>query len=461
MEASMWCFVLGFRDAVVVVVVVLLATGVVLVQADVGTDFWLTFPFDNAVPGLSLELVLVSESDTIVTIAAPYFATIPLTARVPTRVPIPPAAIPLPNLVMTDAVHVSAPDPLMVSAVGAGAGSVGSFRVTPTALLGTDYLVLTYPSDGTVGGSAFAVIATQDATAITVTTTVSTGGIPAFVPVQLQLDRGDTIYVFADGNPGDDLTGSTVVADAPVAVIAANTCAFVPLSSTGFCDQTVEQLAPTTSLGTEVVVVPSAGRTASGDILRIAAVDDGTVLSWDPAVPGAPGVLNARQFAEVAIVEPVHVTANHPIEGARFSLSSVASLPGEPGDASQIEVRPTTDFANRHTFSIDNYGSGGSPAFWADIVTTATGCVLVDGHLVPPGAFAPVGAGPYVTASISVGAGRHVVESDPVSSVSIYGFADWEGNGTTAASQLGAVDCGIFHDGFESGNTTEWSSTTP
>jgi len=333
--------------------------------------------------------------------------------------------------------------------------------VTPTPRLGTEYLVLSYPSDGSVGGSAFAVIATQDMTAVTVTTTVATGGVPAYVPVQLQLDRGDTIYLFADGSPGDDLSGSTVVADAPIAAIAANTCAYVPSPSSGFCDQTVEQLAPTSSLGTEVVVVPSAGRSAVLDRLRVAAVSDGTVLIWNPAVPGAPTMLNAGELVEVSITEPVHVTANQPIEAGRFSLSSDAIVPGEPGDAAQIGVRPTTGFGNKHTFSIDNYGSGGSPEFWADIVTTETGCVLVDGHHLAPDEFLPVGAGPYFAASIAVGAGRHVVESDPVSSVSVYGFADWEGNGTTAASQLGSVDCGVFHDGFESGDSNAWSATIP
>jgi hypothetical protein len=458
----MWRSVFGFRGAVTLVVILLVATGAVRSRADVGTDFWLTYPFDGTLPGLSLELVLLSENDTTVTIAAPYFATIPLVARVPTRVPIPPAAIPLPNLAIGDAVHLGAPDPFMVTAVGAATGSVGAFRVTPTPQLGTSYLVLTYPSDGAIGGSAFAVIATQDGTTITVTTTVNTGGIPANVPVQIVLDGGDTIYVFADGSYGDDLSGSTIVSDLPVAVVAANTCAYIPLPPVGACDQTVEQLAPTSSLGTEVVAVPSAGRSAIADQLRVAAVSDNTVIVWNPAVPGAPISLNAGQVAEVSITEPVQITsAQHPIEVARFSLSSVASGPGQPGDASQIEVRPTTDFANRHTFSIDNYGAGSTPSFWADIVTTNTDCVLLDGHRVPPGAFTIVGVGPFLAASIAVGPGRHVVESDPVSNVAIYGFADWEGNGTTAASQLAPVDCGVFDDGFESGTTGGWSSTVP
>ncbi len=459
----MWRSMQSLRAAVTLVIMFLLVIAAERARADVGTDYWLTFPFDGALPGLSLELVLLSESDTLVTIAAPYFATIPLTARVPTRVPVPPAAIPSPNLAISDAVHVSAPDPFMVTAVGAAAGSVGSFRVTPTPQLGTSYLVLTYPSDGLIGGSAFAIIATQDATAIIVTTTANTGGIPAYVPVQLNLDSGDTVYVFADGNFGDDLSGSTVVADAPVAVIAANTCAWVPFPPLGgSCDQTVEQLAPSSSLGTEYVAVPCSGRSATTDQLRVAAVSDNTVITWNPPLPGAPTTLgSAGDFFEVSITEPIQITADHPIEVARFSLSGWATVPGQPGDAIQIEVRPTTDFAKRHAFAIDNYGTGGTPGYWADIVTTAADCVLLDGHRVPPGAFTSVGAGPFLAASIAVGPGRHVVESDPVSSVAIYGFADWEGNGTTAASQLAPVDCGVFHDGFESGNTDEWSSTVP
>ncbi len=84
---------------------------------------------------------------------------------------------------------------------------------------------------------------------------------------------------------------------------------------------------------------------------------------------------------------------------------------------------------------------------------------MIVGSAAPAQVWSPLAA--FLAASIAVGPGRHVVESDPVSSVAIYGFADWEGNGTTAASQLAPVDCGVFHDGFESGNTDEWSSTVP
>ncbi len=442
-------------------ILVLLVSGAHPVPADVGTEFWLTFPFESTLPDLALDLVLMSEVDTVVTIGSPYFATIPVVAGVATRVPIPPAAVPLPNLTIGDAVHVSAPDPFMVTAVGAGSGSVGSFRIKPESQLGMSYLVVTYPSDGAVGGSAFAVVATQDATTATVTTTVSTVGIPAGVPVQVNLNRGDTIFVLASGSFGDDLTGSSVVADAPVAVFAANTCAYIPLPNPGFCDQTVEQLSPTTRFGTEVVAVPSSGRPAVLDQLRVAAIEDGTVITWDPPQAGAPSLLNAGEVAEVSITEAVHIAASLPIEVARYSISSVATGTGEPGDASQIEVRPTTEFGSRHTFYIDNFGSGGAEEYWAEIVTTGTGCVLLDGQHVPPTFFSPIGAGPFLSASLSVGAGRHVVETDPVAAVTVSGFADWEGNGTTAVGQLVAIDCGLFYDGFESGGTDMWSSTAP
>jgi hypothetical protein len=60
---------------------------------------------------------------------------------------------------------------------------------------------------------------------------------------------------------------------------------------------------------------------------------------------------------------------------------------------------------------------------WLDVVTTAADCVLPDGSSVPHGSFAPVGSGPYLAARLQLGPGRHVVSSDPVSGVTVYGFS--------------------------------------
>jgi hypothetical protein len=57
--------------------------------------------------------------------------------------------------------------------------------------------------------------------------------------------------------------------------------------------------------------------------------------------------------------------------------------------------------------------------------------------------------------------GRHVLSSDPVSGVTVYGFSANEGFGTAATGHLATVDCGLFLDGFESGSTSAWCSVFP
>jgi len=229
----------------------------------------------------------------------------------------------------------------------------------------------------------------------------------------------------------------------------------------GSCDFTVEQLASASTHGTEFVFIPSAGRISVGDQLKALATNETVIFTYDPPVTGAPTQLNVGEFFEFSVTEPVHIQTDGQVQIARFSISSTAGSPGQPGDSFQAEVAPVGKFTNRHTFSIDNYGVGGSPTQRLDVVTTSVNCVFLDGGRVPPSAFVPVGTGAFLAASLEIEPGQHVLESDPVSGVTVYGFADWEGNGTIVIGRAASVDCGLFLDGFESGDTDAWSSVTP
>jgi hypothetical protein len=417
---------------------------------------------------LTLEAIVFSESDTVVTSAAPYASSTPIQARVFSRITLPNDAMVLSGGVIAPAVHLSAPDAFTVTAVNAAAYSVDTFLVTPEAQLGTSYLVTSYPGHGPpfiYGQSAFAIVAIQDGTTVTITTTewANNDFIPPFSPTQIALDRGDAFQVLVSVAAGD-LTASTVVADAPVAVFGASTCAYVPTTTPGTCDHTVEQMPPTPVLGSELVTMASVGRDPVGDHVRIVASQNSTTVAMDPSPSGCCPPLDAGQWFEVEVVEPTHITANQPILTARFAPSAISNPHPPPyvvGDPFHAEVPPENTFSNRHPFFIDNFGGGAEFAAFIDVVTTSTGCVILDGRRIPPTTFDQVGVSQYFAASIAVEPGRHVLDSEPAAGVTVYGFALAEGFGTTAPGYPVAVDCGLFLDDFETGGTSHWSATIP
>jgi hypothetical protein len=307
-------------------------------------------------------------------------------------------------------------------------------------------------------------VATRDGTTVVFTTTVAANNWTVFpnTPTVVALNRGEAYQVLAVG-PGAmaDLTGSTVQADQPVAVFGANTCAYVPVAAPGTCDLAVEQIVPTSSLGTEFVVMPSSGRSVTGDQVKVLASVDSTVVTMVPSPSGCCPPVDAGEHFEVTVAEPTHITANHPVQIARLAASAIPDFVTPPGDPFQAEVLPVGEFTNRHRFLVDNFGGGSDFSAWVDVVTTSTECVFLDGRQIPPASFAGVGATPYLATSVQISPGPHVLESQAASGVTVYGFALSEGFGTVAPGHSAAVACDLFANGFEAGDTSAWSSAVP
>ena len=88
----------------------------------------------------------------------------------------------------------------------------------PTEVLGKEYFVQTYPEDGVA--TEFVVVATEDATSVTVTPTVITAGDhTADQPFTISLNKGQTLLVKSkervQTTASVDLSGSTICADKP------------------------------------------------------------------------------------------------------------------------------------------------------------------------------------------------------------------------------------------------------
>src|SRR5690606_29815963 len=81
----------------------------------------------------------------------------------------------------------------------------------------------------------------------------------------ITLNAGET-YLVRDALGENDLTGTIVTSNNPVAAFGSHIGSFIP-NGFGFADHLVEQLTPTNTWGREFVTVPLAGR-LRGDTFR-------------------------------------------------------------------------------------------------------------------------------------------------------------------------------------------------
>ena len=169
---------------------------------------------------------------------------------------------------------------LSVVAYGEEFTSADTFKVLPCVFLPNreyEYFVVsvqTTTPDPDLGfireRSAFAVVASEDETTLTLNLTqridissapdliaqIGSQVIEAGEPVTVTLNRMQSLYI----SSVLDLTGSRVVTNKPVSFIVGHECGNIPFDAT-FCDQMVEQIPPTATWGFNFLSAPIADRT--------------------------------------------------------------------------------------------------------------------------------------------------------------------------------------------------------
>ena len=274
----------------------------------------------------------------------------------------------------------------------------GSARVTaatlllPTNVWDTNYLAANaYPvwqlSAADRGQPTMAIVAQHDQTHVTIapTTTLLSGdggfpGSPQGTPITYTIDRGQYLQFSQD----QELTGSPIIADQPIAVIGGSTLMDVPTSQTQRADGAEQMLPPVRALGSEYVAVryrsrPVGGtldaglvgddggpadsgvvRTADGGVeeivpWRVVGAVDGTVLTYDPAIPaGAPTLLGAKQMVEFYATGPFVVRSQDAAHPFYFASYMTGGRPFDgTGDPEFVNVVPPAQFLPRYTFFTD------------------------------------------------------------------------------------------------------------
>ncbi|MCO5250265.1 MAG: T9SS type A sorting domain-containing protein [Candidatus Kapabacteria bacterium] len=264
------------------------------------------------------------------------------------------------------AIIITADDPVICYGVIRSNGKSEGYMAMPTHVLGQKYQIATQP-DPSNNTSQFmpsytSIVGVYDNTKITFrlggnsTTEVDgMGGLlkPGDV-ARATLNKGD-VWLIAGSGANNDLTGSTVSATKPVAVISGNFC-MGDKDDLSNCDYTIEQQTPENTWGKNYIVTPIANRKKFPITRIFTSVPENSIKmdGIEIAQIKSPGGQIGSGYIEVrtgdtGIPTPVRISSYYPINVVQYNPSSsdddVASSPF------QMQVIPTEQFSKNVIFS--------------------------------------------------------------------------------------------------------------
>jgi len=324
--------------------------------------------------------------------------------------------------------------------------STDSSLLLPAEVLGTEYLILSYPTSPLEAfpfnptmpsqHGYFTVLAVEaGVTNVTVKVAARTDSPagdgtlldPGSVH-QFALEKGEVLNFQADGSQmfpfGElDVSGSHIVADGKIAVFAGHEEAVVGAPGLDCCcaEHLEEQLLPLASWDTTYVCAKAKPRgVVDADLWRVQAGADAVVLSTHPPVDGLDGVVlaNKGDWVETFAEESFMVEATGPVQVAQY-LSSQTCTDDFVGDPALIMGIPSTRFRKAYNLAV-------RPGFennYATVVKPAGSTVQFAGGVLLQGGFTPVGDGSFEVGYFAVGEGLHGAVGSSPFGLYQYGFS--------------------------------------
>jgi len=367
----------------------------------------------------------------------------------------------------SNGIHVAASQPVSIYALYYEPYASTAFTCYPTTLLGTNYCLMARPSYYD-GESVFAIVATADNTTVNITPSttadlLATEEADIDLPYDITLQRGQVYQIFSSGfnlngiPPDiDDVTGTWIKSDKPIAVFAGADMAVVPDAFTGALNPLVQEQLPVDSWGTLTLGLSFAGRT-NGDSYRVLAAYDNTVVNitgtvvtitnesgsgpWQVTTNYETVVITnqAGQIWETNLDGPVVFQADKPIQVAQFAngaeFDHFADTNAE-GDPCEILLPPTGHYLLTNVVytptGLDFYGN---PFVFNEnflnliVPQSAITNTVVDGSIVATSNFVAIGSSGYYGAQLSVTNGTHKVTSSRPVGVEVYGFGPQDAYG--------------------------------
>lgn len=400
-----------------------------------GQEFWLAFP-GNYQTNPDLTLFVTGDTATTGQVTIPglsFTANFTVTPGTVTPVTVPATAQQVSlDGVESRAIHVTAGADISIYGLNRIQFTTDAFLGLPTNSLGTDYIVQAFPNTNIVNGSQFSVVATEDATVVTITPSQTFGSRPAGVPFNVSLNRGQTYQLRSTAAAPSDVSGTIVTSNRPVAVFGGHQCANVPNGNTTACDYLVEQLPPTTTWGKSFVTMPLATR-VGGDTFRFVASTNGTQVSVNGSVVAT---LNRGQVHQRIISGAATITSTQPIMVAQYSNGS--SYDGVTSDPFMMLIPPYEQFPTNYT--VTTPASGFITNFINVVVPTAAiGQVTLDGAVIAANRFTAIGSSGFSGAQLAVNLGTHRLAANLPFGAFMYGFDSYDSYGYPGGMALAEV----------------------
>ena len=327
-------------------------------------------------------------------------------------------------------IHVTSDADVSVLFFYSGGASSDIYLALPTNSLGKEYLAVGFQESlsgrgfsGTQSPSEFLIVANQNNTNVSITTNCqSLSGTAAGSNLNVVLNQGQT-YQYQCGNTGD-VTGSRIVSDKPVGVIAGSQCSDVP-RGVGACDVLSEMMFPIASLyGTEFYSAPLPGD--GFDIYRIMAAKDGTTVTVSQSGTDTTHTLNRGQFKEVQFKAGARFTSNQPVSVTQYAIGIQQAGIGDPF---QMTLVPTS--AYRDSFRLFT-PSGFTQGTFAVITAPNSSVASVKLNGVAVTGFQPLPGGTHQYKVVAVPTGQSVVTASGPITVYGIGFAQFAAYGYPA-----------------------------
>jgi len=318
--------------------------------------------------------------------------------------------------VRRNAVRVSSPAEVVVYVINRAQATSDAAMAFPVDALNTEYVVTTYRR-GPNGPTEFVVLAPFDDTTVTIVPSQSLPGAPARVPFQRVLNRGEGFFAQANA----DLTGTTISADRPVAVVNGNRCANIPVGVFA-CDHIFEIAQPVQTWGRSIPVANLPNR-PSGSIYRVVASENATAVTLD----GSPlGTIDRGGVLETAPLPGGHLfEANRPIFVTQYMTgqSSPGAIRGDPAMGNMI---PPEQYRDRYTFS-----TVGGAQFVENFLTVVVpdegvGSVLLDQQPIAAGLYASIPGSGYSAAVVPLSQGTHATSGPVRHGITVEGYNNFD-----------------------------------
>ena len=400
-----------------------------------GTDFYVGFTtaFREIFGGSDVQLFLFMSAEqetsgTIFSTNGVFRTSFHLPAGETLRIPVPISELST-GVVSNNSIRIRSLDEVSVYALSYMPFGSDAFMAWPVDALGTEHVVAAFGGGNGLRSSQLGVVATQNATTVTIIPSVSFASFTAGVPFNITLNAGQG-YQLESGTGltinqlAKDLTGSIVTANKPVAVYGGHRATVVPEGFTA-ANHLVDQMPPIDTWGRRYVTVPFATR-ANGDRFRFIAGTDGTEVR----VAGAlVATLDRGKFHEMVLVNRSEIVSNHPIQVAQYANSS--TFDSTTGDPTLMIVPPVEQFLSSYTVAAPT--TTASPAFvwdtnFVNVVVKAgdVGSIELDGAVINPALFLPIDTSGYFGAQVPVAPGSHHLEADQPFGVYSYGFDQFD-----------------------------------